>query len=298
MLHPVPVVQWAKLNWEWESRSPCDDLLLDLLDLWDTLSNLGLEVLELVGLLWQLGLNFLCDVDQLVDVPNDPLKVLLSESAAGHSWGADTDTAGCQSRLITGDRVLVASNVGVLENGLDTGTIKTLWTKVEENHVTVSSARDESVTESLEFRFASFGVLDDLLLVLLELWSEGLAKSNGESGDGVVVRTTLVTREDTEVDSVLEPVESLLTLSINRPDTLSVEDHSTTRTSQALVGGSSDNISVFERRWDHTGSDQTGDVGHVNDKVSSNGVSDLTHSSVVDETAVGTGSGNQDLWTV
>ena len=74
----------------------------------------------------------------------------------------------------------------------------------------VGAVGDELVAELLELVLECLGVLDHLLLVLLELGGSGLLQGNSQSGDGVVVGTTLVTGEDGEVDGVLEVVQDLL----------------------------------------------------------------------------------------
>lgn len=51
-----------------------------------------------------------------------------------------------------------------------------------------------------------FGILDYLLLIQPEFGSGGLLQSDRQGGDGVVVWTTLVTREDGEIDGAFEIV--------------------------------------------------------------------------------------------
>lgn len=278
---------------------PVGNLLAESQDLRDSVrGNLGLEVLELVGLFGKLALDLLAEGDGLVNVAGNALEVLLAHATAGHSRRTDTDTAGGQRRLVTGDGVLVAGNVDLLQNGLNTGTIKALGAQVQEDHVAVSAVRDELVTESLELVLKSLGVLDNLLLVLLELGSVGLLQSNGESGDGVVVGAALVTGEDGEVDGTLKVVHDLLASLVGAADTLAEEDHGTSGATQRLVGGGGNDIGVLEGRGDDTSGDQAGDMGHVDNEVGTDLVSDLAHALVVDQTAVGGGTGNQTLGAV
>lgn len=114
----------------------------------------------------------------------------------------------------------------------------------------------------------------------------------------MVVRATLVAGEDGEVDWVLEIIHDLLARLVSTSNSLAEEDHGSSRTTKRLVGGSSDNISVLEWRWNNTGSNETGDVRHVDNEVSTDGVGNLSHSSIVDETAVGRGAGNKTLWPI
>lgn len=290
----------TSLDGEGEGAGPLSDLLAEAEDLRDGLGgNLSLEVLELVGLLGKLALDLLAEVDGLVDVAGNALEVLLTHTTGGHGGGTDTDTAGGQSRLVTGDGVLVASNVDLLEDSLDTSTVQALVAEVDKDHVAVSAVRDELVTESLELLLEGLGVLDDLLLVLLELGGINLLKGNSQSSDGVVVGTTLVTREDREVDGALKVIHDVLAgLGVSAADTLAEEDHGTTGTTEGLVGGGGDNIGVLEGGGDDTGGNQTRDVSHVDNEVGADLVSDLAHASVVDQAAVGGGTSDQALGAV
>lgn len=300
ILHLDASIQAPALNGEREGASPSSNLLLELVDLGNLAAgNLGLEVLESVGTLGQRSLSLKADLDGLVNVQDDALEVLLSETTGGHGRGTNTETARSQSALVSGNGVLVAGNVDLLEDSLDTGTIQVELTKVEEDHVAVSAVGNELVAELLELDLQSLGVGDNLLLVGLELRGLSLLKGNSQSSDGVVVRTTLVAREDGEVDGLLKVVEGLLAgLGINRADTLSEEDHGTTGTTERLVGGGGDDVSPQEGRRNGLSGDKTRDVGHIDNQVSANGVSNLAHALVVDQTAVSGGTGNKDLGAV
>lgn len=163
----------------------------------------------------------------------------------------------------------------------------------------VGAVGDELVAEGLEGLLEGLGIGNDLLLVGLEFGGLGLLESNGESGDGVVVGTTLMAGEDGEVDLVLEVVEGLLAgLGVDGADALAVEDHGTTRATERLVGGGGDNVGVLERGGDDLGGNETGDVSHVDDEVGTNEVGNLAHTLVVNETAVGRGTGDEDLGAV
>lgn len=290
-------VQTPALNGEREGGGPGRDLLAELVDSLNlTAGDLGLEVLLLIGLLGQGSLDFLADLDALINVLGNTLEVLLAKATAGHGGGTDTDAVRGQSALISGDGVLVAGNVDLLKNSLETSTVKAVLAEVKEDHVAVGAVGDELVAEGLEGGLQSLGVGDNLLLVSLELGGGSLLESNGQGGDGVVVRATLVSREDGEVDGVLEVVESLLaSLGINRADALAEEDHGTAGTTERLVGGGGDNVSVLEGGRDNLGGDETRDVSHIDNEVGTHGVGNLAHALVVDETAVSRGTGNEDL---
>lgn len=299
-MHLDAGIQAPALNGKREAASPRGNLLLEIVDLGDLArGNLGLEVLELVGGLRQGSLSLDADLDGLVNVLGNTLKVLLSEATAGHGRSTNADTARGQGALVSGDGVLVASNVDLLENGLNTGTVEAELTKVEEDHVAVSSISNKLVAELLELDLESLGVGDDLLLVGLELGGLSLLEGNSQGSDGVVVGATLVTREDREVDGVLKVVEGLLAgLGVDGADTLAEEDHGTTRATEGLVGGGGDNVSPQEGRGDGLSGDKTGDVSHVDNEVGTDRVGNLAHALVVDQTAVGGSTGNKHLGAV
>ena len=295
----IEITRPTNLDGKGEGAGPLSDLLAQGKDLGDGLGgNLGLEVLELVGLLGELTLDLLAEVDGLVNVTGNALEVLLTHTTGGHGGGTDTDTAGGQSRLVTRDGVLVASNVDLLQDSLDTSTVQALLAEIDENHVAVSAVRDELVAQSLELVLESLGVLDDLLLVLLELGGSSLLEGNSKGGDGVVVGTTLVAREDGEVDRVLEVVKNILAGLIGAADTLAEEDHGTTGATERLVSGGGHNIGVLEGRGNDTSGDQTRNVSHVDDEVGANLIGNLAHALVVNQTAVGGGTGDQTLGAV
>lgn len=293
-------IQTPSLDGEGESAAPSRNLLLEGVDALDiTSGDLGLEVLELVGLLGERSLDLLADLDGLVNVLGDTLKVLLAEATAGHGRGTNADTAGGEGALVAGDGVLVAGNVDLLEDSLDTSTIQAVLAKVDEDHVAVGAVRDELVAEGLEGGLQGLGVGDDLLLVGLELGGLSLLEGDSQSSDGVVVGATLVTGEDGEVDGVLEIVQGLLAgLCVDGADALAEEDHGTTGTTEGLVGGGGDNVSVVEGRGNSLGSDETGDVSHIDNKVGADRVSNLAHAGVVNQAAVSRGTGNEDLGAV
>ena len=92
----------------------------------------------------------------------------------------------------------------------------------------VGSACHELVSTRLERVLKLFSVLDDLLLILFELWCLRLLQSYCECGDGVIMWTTLVTGEDREVDRTFEVIHGLDFLAAFRfslTDALAEEDH-------------------------------------------------------------------------
>lgn len=288
------------LNWKRESAGPSSNLLTQAQNLRNRLAgSLGLEILELVSLLGQTSLDALADLDGLVNVSDNTLEVLLSETAGGHGGRTNTDTTGAESRFVTRHGVLVARNVDLFQDGFDAGTVNAVGAQVDEDHVAVGAVGDELVSVFLEGDLESLCVLDGLFLVLTEFGRGGLLERNGQSGDGVVVRTTLVTREDGEVDGTFEIVEDLLAgLGVGAAHTLAEEDHGTTGSAEGFVGGGGDDVGVLKGRRNDAGSNQTRNVSHVDNQVSANGVGNLAHASIVDQAAVGGGTSNEDLGAV
>lgn len=285
------------LNGEGEGVAPGSNLLLELVDAGNIASgDLSFEVLLLVSLLGEGSLNLLAELDGLIDVGGDLLEVGLAEATGGHSGGTNTETAGGEGTLVAGNGVLVAGNVDLLKEELNTGTINAERAEVDEDHVRVSAVRDELVAELLELLLESLSVGNDLLLVLLELGRGSLLKGNSKGGDGVVVGATLVTREDGEVDLVLKVIEGLLAgLGVNGTDTTTEEDHGAAGATEGLVSGGGDDIGVEEGRGDSLGGNEAGNVSNIDDKVGANGVGNLAHALVVNQTAVGRGTGDKDL---
>lgn len=64
-----------------------------------------------------------------------------------------------------------------------------------------------------------------------------------------------------------------------------------------MSGGCND-IGVVEGGGDDTRRDKSGDVGNVDNEVGTDRVGDLAHAGVVDQTAVGRGTSDEDLGTV
>lgn len=274
------------------------NLLAENLDLRDVLAigNKFLKVLDLLGA--NLTVGFLGDLDSAVNETSNLGKVLLVQTTGSHGRGTDTDTTGNHGRLVTGNSVLVGGNVDQLEDTLNTGTVNALGAEIDQDQVGVSAARGHLVAKLGESIGKGLAVGQNLVLVLLEGLGLGLLQGNGQGSNGVVVGTTLVTREDRLVDGVLKVVHDLVALLVGAADTLAEEDQGTTGATERLVGGGGDNVRVRERRGENIGSDQSRDVGHIGHQVSTAAVSNLAHASIVDLTGIGRGTSNDDLGAV
>jgi len=132
------------------------------------------------------------------------------------------------------------------------------------------------------------GVGTDLLGVGLEGWVGGLLEGNGDTGNSVVVGSTLASGEDGGVDTSLNV--GLLVLS--------EENETGSGTTEGLVGGGGNDITELEWRGLLTGGNETGDVGHVAQQVSALGIGDLAQPSVVPVTGVSRTSANEETGLV
>jgi hypothetical protein len=72
-------------------------------------------------------------------------------------------------------------------------------------------------------------IRNDLLSILLELWHGDLVQGSSDSSDGVVMGTTLASREDSLIDTLFEIFGIFQVL----PE----EDETGTRTTEGLVAG-------------------------------------------------------------
>lgn len=96
----------------------------------------------------------------------------------------------------------------------------------------------------------------------------------------VVVRTTLKSREDSVVDLLLHLGVLVL----------AEEDETSTRTTEGLVGGGADKVTLVERVLLNLSRDETRDVGHVHEEVGALAVGNLAQALVVPVTRVGGGT--------
>lgn len=247
----------------------------------------------------------LSDHDGAIDDVGDTGEVLWLETTSGHGWSTHSQSTRLQRRHITWDSVLVRGNTNKLKDTLHTRTIHTLWLQVNKDKVVVRSTRNDGVsktalllgvTKTLSERL---GVDKDLLLVGLELWSLCLLERNCQSGDGVVMWSSLVAWENRGVDFILKIIHDLLSsLLVRRTNTLAVEDHGATRATERFVSGGGDDVGEWEWRWDDTRGDETGDVGHVGEEVGTSLVGHLAELGVVQETGVCGGTSHDELWAV
>jgi len=215
--------------------------------------------------------QFCCRFTPAVALPH-----LLVESPAGQGGGSHADSSGCEGGGVPGDGVLVGGHAGHLEDPLNAGAVDSpALLEVNEDEVVGGSSTDELVAHLHELVGELGRVGEDLLLVIDEGGLLGLLEAGGESGDCVVVGSSLEAGEDSEVELVLNVVHDLLALLVDAADALTVEDHGPARATEGLVGGGGDNVGKVKGGGDDLCRDEAGNVGHIGEDPSSNGVGNL-----------------------
>mmetsp|Transcript_71897 Transcript_71897/g.120583 ORF Transcript_71897/g.120583 Transcript_71897/m.120583 type:complete len:278 (-) Transcript_71897:232-1065(-) len=156
----------------------------------------------------------------------------------------------------------------------------------------VSAIGHQLVTLLHQSRTQGTGIGLDLLGILLECWACDLLQLSGNTSNLVLVGTTLKSREHSKVDLLGESGwGSIRTLG------LAAEDHAGARTTQTLVGGGGDHITVLEGIVLLASRHQTTDMGNVSQQQSTTVVSCLTEAVELDLTWVRTGASDQHLRT-
>ena len=124
-----------------------------------------------------------------------------------------------------------------------------------------------------------------LLRIQFKLWGRGLQELRGHTRDGIVVRTPLERGENGKVNFVFKPKFLVF----------AEEDQSRPWASQTLVRRGCDNVGVFEGVVHYVGGNETTDVCHVHQQVSTNAVCDLAKARIVPLSGVSRGTSDEDL---
>lgn len=191
--------------------------------------------------------------------------VVFLHTSRSQGGKAQSDTTGCHGRDVTNDGILVQGNVAQVGQALELGASQGQRSQVPKDQVVLGTIGLELVAEFMEFLASGLRVGNDLAGVLLEGWVGGLLEGDGNTSNGVVVRTTLASREDGSVN-----------LGLNfRLLVLSEEDDTSSRTSQRLVSSRGDNVTVFKGVVLLLGSNETRDVGNVGHQVGAIGLGSL-----------------------
>jgi len=128
----------------------------------------------------------------------------------------------------------------------------------------------------------SLGVLNNLLGVNLELWGSNFLQLNGKSSNRHIMWSTLEHWENSKVDLL-----SVLNL---------VENNSGSWSSQTLVSCGGNNIAVLEWGFHQASCNKSTNVSDIAHKVSTDGVSDLSESWIIEVGWVSGSSEDEHLW--
>ena len=226
--------------------------------------------------------------------------VLLLETAGSDGGGTYAKTAGGKSAAgVKGHHVLVHGDIGLHQFLLceTAGEIREFGAQVNEHEVVVGAVRDDLVALVQEFHAHGFGVGQHLLLVFNVFRLGSLVEGYGLGGDHVLQRAALYAGEDAGI----EDGTHLLDLSLRSGETpgvvkvLAHEDDTAAGTAKRLVGGGSDNMSVFDGVLQETGGNEAGGVGHVNPEDGAHFVGDGSHALVVPLAGVGRCTADDEL---
>ena len=255
-------------------------------ELIDALANVleGFVGFEHGGKVLELGSGLFLELEggleDLVQKLTNLFKVLLAHLTGGQGGSTDADTSGGDGGSVTGDAVLVEGDADVVAGLFVLGSGDSIGLEVPQDQVVFGSSRGHLVTVlRLEEVGKGGGVGLDLLGVDLEFGGHDFLELGGDTGDLVLVGSTLEGGEDGLVDFVLETTV-----------VLSEEDHTGTGSTEGLVGGGGDDVAVVKRRGLFASGDQSGNVCHVHHQKGSVGVSDFSELSVVPVTWVGRSS--------
>src|SRR5574344_841647 len=147
----------------------------------------------------------------------------------------------------------------------------------------VSTTRYDLVTFSNESLAHSLRISLDLLLIFYELWLHSLIESHSLRCYHVLERATLNSREHTRINHSRHLLNFALRSS-NAPrivEILTDKNHAATRTTQCLVSSRCDNMSIFDRILQKTGSNQTSSMSHIDHKQSPDLIGNLAHPLII-----------------
>mmetsp|Transcript_56900 Transcript_56900/g.101542 ORF Transcript_56900/g.101542 Transcript_56900/m.101542 type:complete len:235 (+) Transcript_56900:767-1471(+) len=171
---------------------------------------------------------------------------------------------------------------------LHLGSSNLLRPQIHEHQMVIRTSRGQTVTLLHQIFTQRLGVSLNLQHILLELRFHNLNQLSCNASNLVNMRTPLTGGEDSVVDRLLNQAFAFGSLLLE-------EYHSRAGTTQTFVGGGGHEISVLERIIHNTGSDQTGDVGHVHQQIGTDGIRNFTELGVIPLTGVGRTASDQQL---
>lgn len=225
----------------------------------------------------------------------DLLEVLLDQAPGSHGRSSNSYTSRCQGTAVAKNSILVHGNIAEIAKLLDLVAGQSKRTKVPKNKVVLSSTSHKLVAFAHEVVPKSNSIGPDLLSIGLESRRHGLLQGNSQSANLVVVRATLKRGENREVDLVLKVVYRIRRLPLlGRLRALPVEDHTGSRTPQALVGCGRDDVTVLKWVGSFLSGDEAADVGHVAEEEGAALVGDGAEAGVVPVAGVGAAAADDE----
>mmetsp|Transcript_53782 Transcript_53782/g.120641 ORF Transcript_53782/g.120641 Transcript_53782/m.120641 type:complete len:331 (+) Transcript_53782:191-1183(+) len=221
------------------------------------------------------------------------LEVSLLETARGHRWRTDADTARRHGRDVAVHCVFVEGDVHLLEHLLHLATSQPQRSQIPQHQVVLSTLRRKFVALADQELRKCGGVSLDLLGVRLELGGGDLLELRRQTSDLVVVRTTLQRREDSLVDCLLVAIHGRAGLvGLGTPPE---EDHPRARATQRLVRRGRDNIAEIKSVRRLASGNQPADVRNVRHHERTRCVADLADARIIPITGVRRGAGHDQL---
>mmetsp|Transcript_6653 Transcript_6653/g.14717 ORF Transcript_6653/g.14717 Transcript_6653/m.14717 type:complete len:320 (+) Transcript_6653:358-1317(+) len=208
-------------------------------------------------------------------------KVGLDHLTSSQSRCSDADSSRSDGRTISGNAVFIEGDGDSITYLFELGSSKLLWLKIPQHKVILRSPGRKTVPQANELVTQSLCILPHLGRVLMELGSHDLQKLSGNTGNLMLVGSSLKSGENGLVNLVLE--STFVTTE---------EDHTGTRSTERLVGSGGDYITVLKGRLLLLGSHKSRNVSHIHHEKSTVVISNLTEASIVPITRIGRSPSN------
>jgi hypothetical protein len=186
-----------------------------------------------------------------------------------------------KSTLIARDCVLVNVQVDLVADEFNSCAIYSFLAEIDHEKMVIGTTRNDIVAEGLELFHHGQSIGEHLLLILLKLHRLDLFQRDSDSSDGVVVGTTLQTREHCRINLLLQLVLDLIAFLVFLASN-AIIDQSTSRTPQSFVCSCSHNICLPKRAWNHPSSHEPRGMSNISEQVGSNRIAYLSELFVVE----------------
>ena len=179
-----------------------------------------------------------------------------------------------------------------------TGKVGELGAEVEQDAVVVGTARSHFISLVDECLSHSLSVGAYLLLIVHKFGSESFAKCHSFGRDNVFERAALHAGEYGRVEERRHLANHALRSGFapRIVEVLAEQNDTATRAAEGFVSGRSDDVSIFHRVFEQTGSDETCRVSHINHKYGAHLIGDFAHAGIIPFARVGTCTTNNQFW--